>query len=352
MAVVRHWNPQKQPVEGAQIGRLPQVDWKAQAEAFIYLRMDLSINGRKSMQTINNNNTVEFEKDQGELQVDQIEEIRKLEFREAQRRSRKVEFEGWFQDAEVTEIENQGVIQCGFRAEQLKEFRKVEFRESRLTLMKLEVQGVQVRKLQTAEFQVERSAALEVPRALLEDARPPPPPPRPPPHPPSPPPPPMRDPQLYQTFSALFAKLGGASMPIPRYVETFGWPTPDKHPFGDKVFEGMQALHSNDPKYSWYPVKECKWFKAPYPFSRAKAQLHSDCDDCGDWAPYPALLLSGTEYGATVGMRCLALIILGSKSWQVHWMRLRACRCCGSSSSSSSGSGSSSSSSSSSTACC
>ena len=120
------------------------------------------------MQTINNNNG-EIEKDQGELQVDQIEEIRKLEIQEAQRRTRKIEFECWFQEAEVREIENQCVIQCGFQVEQLKEFRNVEFQESRLTLMRLEVQEVQMRKLQTAEIQVERSAAPEVHGAHLED---------------------------------------------------------------------------------------------------------------------------------------------------------------------------------------
>ena len=84
----------------------------------------------------------------------------------------------------------------------------------------------------------------------------------------------------------------------------------------------MQALHSNDPKYSWYPVKECKWFQAPNPFSKARAQRHSDCDECGALAPYPALVLSGTEYGETVGMRCLAIIIMGSRVWQVHLARL------------------------------
>jgi hypothetical protein len=132
----------------------------------------------------------------------------------------------------------------------------------------------------------------------------------------------MRDTQLYAIFTAMFAKLGGACMPIPQYVETFGMPSPGTHPFGDRVFEGMQAVHSKDPKYSLYPVKECKWFQAPNPFSKARAQCHSDCDECGALAPYPALVLSGTEWGETVGMRCLAIILMGSRWWQVHWVRL------------------------------
>jgi hypothetical protein len=113
--------------------------------------------------------------------------------------------------------------------------------------------------------------------------------------------------------------MGGVCWPLEKYCNYFGAPS-QRYPWGEQVFTGMMQLFKESQKYYYGGLTERSvgYFRAPAPFSKARAQLPTSCDEWQE-TRYPTIATWSPDWG--VYIYCMAILMNNGRAWSVHWTR-------------------------------